>query len=115
LQDHMKFWVFHSSHCKGSFYFLKIWLSKVIFWYEKSEKWVLMFFVKFCMHTLNFRIFFQTFCKPYFCLGFSPYFCKTLWKRESWMESVPCEVFMNETNLMEEENPSLQTQKSVVP
>jgi hypothetical protein len=35
------------------------------------------------------------------------------------MENIPCEVFMNEaqieTNLMEEENPSLQTQKCVVP
>jgi hypothetical protein len=35
------------------------------------------------------------------------------------MESVPCEVLMNEeetkTNVMEEKNSSLQTQESVVP
>ncbi len=78
-----------------------------------------MFFLKVCMHNLNFRIFFQTLCKPYFCLGFSFYLCKTLWKKKSGMENIPCEVFMNEekfeTNLMEEENPSLQTQKCVVP
>ncbi len=34
------------------------------------------------------------------------------------MENVPCEVFMNEekieTNLMEEENPNLQTQENVL-
>jgi hypothetical protein len=57
---------------------------------------------------------FQTFCKPYFCVGFSPYLWRTLWKRESGMENVPhCEAFKNEiqieTILLEEENPSLQT------
>ncbi len=39
-------------------------------------------------------------------------------KIESGMENVPCEVFMNEekieTNLMEEENPNLQTQENVL-
>jgi hypothetical protein len=85
LQDHMNVSVFHSSHCKGSFFFLLL-AFIVIFWYEKSEKWLLMFFFKVCMHNLNFRIFFQTLCKPYFCLGFSFYLCKTLWKKESEME-----------------------------
>jgi hypothetical protein len=62
--------------------------------------------------------FFPTLCKLYFYLGVSHYFYRTLWKIESGMENVPCEVFMNEekieTNLMEEENPNLQTQENVL-
>ncbi len=114
----MNFWVFHFHIAKDHFIYFYFWLIIVIIWYEKNEKWVFMFFVKVCMHTLKFRFFFQAFCKPYFCLGFSPYLCKTLWKRGSGTKNIPCEVFMNEakteTNLMEEENLSLQTQKNVV-
>jgi len=50
-------------------------------------------------HILDFQIYFQTFCKLYFCLGLCCFFAIDCEKEKSGMENVPCEVFMNEAKI----------------